>query len=374
VGYHTCALLSDGTVDCWGENTYGELGNGTLTNSSTPVEVSGLTASAVAIGAGEVHTCALLADSTVECWGGNMDGELGNGTYANSSTPVPVIELTTTPITIAVGNEYTCALLADSTVECWGLNQYGQLGNGTAIHNSNVPVAVVNPSGSGVLSGVIAIAAGAMHTCAILAGGAVDCWGWDYAGQLGNGQMTTDSLTPVPVEGLLGSGVLSGAIAIAAGGDHTCALLSDGTVACWGHNLDGDLGNGTTNDSSTPVAVESLLGSGVLSNATAIAAGGDHTCVLLAGGSVDCLGNNDHGQLGNGTTTDSSLPVAVSGITSATAIAAGDDHTCALLADATVACWGYNFLGDLGNGMTTDSSTPVAVIGLPAPPPGYYLI
>ena len=236
--------------------------------------------------------------------------------------------------TIAAGLWHTCALLAGGTVDCWGDT------------GSSWPVAV-----SGIANAT-QITAGDHHTCALLAGGRIDCWGDNRYGELGNGT-TNDSSTPVAVSGI------TNATQITAGYEHTCALLAGGTVDCWGYNDYGELGNATTiTNSSTPVAVTGIT------NATQITAGYGHACALLAGGQIDCWGHNDSGQLGNGTTTDSSTPVAVSGITNATQITAGYEHTCALLAGGTVDCWGANESGELGNGTTTDSVTPVAVRGI----------
>jgi alpha-tubulin suppressor-like RCC1 family protein len=397
---HTCALLSNGTVECWGWNAYGQLGNGNTSNSTAPVTVSGVSG-AVAIAAGEEGTCALLSDHTVQCWGYGGEGGLGNGTSTYySATPVAVSGLSGA-VTIAAGGYHTCALLSDGTGQCWGWNINGQLGNGTSNNTSTIPVAVNG------LSGAVAMTGGYRHTCALLANGTMQCWGWNGQGMLGTGD-TTDSSVPVQVVGnvlpafgsrqvaagyqnacaLLSDGTvecwgniagpsstpvavsgLSGAVAIAEGGFHACALLSDGTVECWGDNEYGELGNGTTTYSSTPVTVSGLSGG------TAIAAGEDHTCALLSDGTVECWGDNAYGQLGDGTTTQSNTPVAVTGLSGAVvAIAAGqsdsggalggEDHTCALLANGTVECWGYNAYGELGNNSTTNSSTPVAVTGL----------
>jgi len=343
-GINACALLSDGTVKCWGDNGHGNLGNGTFTNSNSPVGVIGIT-TATAIAAGAA-TCALLSDGAVNCWGWNLDGALGNGTNTDSNTPVGVIGITTATAIAAGG--HTCALLSDGTVKCWGYNGYGELGNGTNA-DSNTPVGVIG------ITTATAVAVGGSHTCALLSDGTVKCWGANGSGQLGNGT-NTDSDIPVSVSGI------TTATAIAAGDNHTCAVLSDGTVQCWGSNSKGQLGNGTNTDSNIPVGVSRIT------TATAIAAAGDgQTCAVLSDGTVNCWGDNGYGELGNGTFTGSNIPVPVNGISTATEIAMGSSLTCALLSDGTVKCWGYNFYGELGNGTTTNSNSPVGVIGISSP-------
>ena len=354
-GKHTCALLAGGAAKCWGYNWYGQLGDGTYTNRSAPVGVSGLGSGAVAIAAGGLHTCALLDGGGVKCLGGNSRGQLGDGTTTPHWTPVDVSGLNSGVTAIAAGEYHTCALLDGGSVKCWGDNNRGQLGDGTASWMKNIPVSV-----SGLNSGVTNIAAGWGHTCALLADGGVKCWGNNQYWQLGDGTRTNYRSTPVGV-----SGLSSGVGAIAAGDEHTCALLTNGGVKCWGWNSDGQLGDGTITSHWTPVDV-SGLGGGV----TAIAAGGGHTCALLDGGGVKCWGHNNRGQLGDGTTTNRSTPVAVSGLNSGVAaIAAGGSrldgaHTCALLDGGGVKCWGWNSDGQLGDGTTTNRSTPVDVIGL----------
>ena len=340
-GWYNCALLSNGSVKCWGKNDYGQLGDGTTTDRHTPVSVSGLT-NAVAIATGNYHSCALLSDGTVKCWGDNEDGELGDGTTTSSNTSVSVSGITNA-VGIAAGEYHSCALLSDGTMKCWGDNYQGQLGDGTTTKYSDTPVSV-----SG-LTNAVSIATGYLHSCALLSDGTVKCWGNNGNGELGDGT-TTDRHTPVSVSGL------TNAVAIATGEYHSCALLSNGSVKCWGKNDYGQLGDGTTTDRHTPVSVSGLT------NAVAIATGCQHNCALLSDGTVKCWGRNNWGQLGDGTTTDRHTPVSVSGLTNAVAIATGCVHSCALLSDGTVKCWGYNGYGQLGDGTTTDRHTPVSVL------------
>jgi len=327
---HTCALLNTGGVKCWGYNEKGQLGDGTNAPKSTPVDVTGLTSGVSAISAGGGHTCALLNTGYVKCWGDNSYGQLGNGTIISSNTPVYVSGLTSGVSAISAGGNHTCALLNTGGVKCWGLNSSGQLGDGTTTQR-NTPVDV-----SGLSSGVSAISAGGNHTCALLNTGGIKCWG----------------TTPVDVTGLS-----SGVSAISAGWAHTCALLNTGGIKCWGSNGAGQLGDGTTTDRSTPVDVIDLT-----SGVSAISAGGFHTCALLNTGGVKCWGYNIRGQLGDGTTTQRTTPVDVTGLSSGvSAISAGGFHTCALLNTGGVKCWGYNNYGQLGDGTGTNRLTPVYV-------------
>jgi alpha-tubulin suppressor-like RCC1 family protein len=293
--YHSCAVTSAGAALCWGYNAFGQLGNGTTNSAKTPVAVSGLASGVLAIAAGGYHSCALTTGGGVWCWGYNGDGELGNGGTNNSSTPVSVSGLASGVRAIAAGagGFHTCALTSAGAVLCWGFNATGQLGNSTNT-SSRTPVPV-----SGLSGGVTAITAGGYHTCALMTGRAAYCWGYNGDGELGNGTTNRASL-PVAV-----SALPSGIVAIGAGGaGQTCALTSAGGLYCWGYNADGELGIGTTSDATTPVAVPALA-RGVI----AIGGGGYHTCALTMAGTVSCWGFNGFGELGNNTTANSSVPV-----------------------------------------------------------------
>ncbi|HJX52297.1 MAG TPA: hypothetical protein VJ801_05980 [Polyangia bacterium] len=381
-GEHTCALIDLGTVKCWGANYAGQLGDGTSTPGSfvqpvlvtTPVSVVAAAGSTTALSgvtaitAGYAHTCALLTDTTVKCWGANAatpsggvlgpaprsGGELGDGTTTDSKTPVTVVagsgstSALARVTAISAGSEYTCALLADHTVKCWGQAPDG--GNLT-------PTTVVAGNGStSALSGVVAISAGDFHACALISGGTVKCWGRDINDQLGDGNTSKPSLPPVTViAGSGGDGNLSGVTEITAGhgmplgqnaiavGD-TCALVADHSVRCWGSNDRGQIGDaGASPDGTWPVPVLSGTGGtgSILSSVLQIAAGGVHTCALVFGGNVDCWGM-DYGAGSDG--VGNSVPLLAAGggskpLSGAIAIAAGDAKTCAILDDGSVTCW-----------------------------------
>jgi alpha-tubulin suppressor-like RCC1 family protein len=352
---HTCALLSGGGMMCWGDNTYGQIGDGTTTNRSTPVEVIGLASGVTAISAGADHTCALLTGGGVKCWGANWFGQIGDGTYDNQRlTPVNVSGLASGAIAVSAGGTHTCALLAGGGVKCWGQNMYGQLGDGTYEYHLT-PVDV-----SGLTSGVLAVIAGGTHTCALLTSSGVQCWGYNKYGELGNGS-TANSNTPVDVSGLAsGVSAVSTSGAVYTYSAHTCGLLTGGGMRCWGTNWYGALGDGTTTNRSIPVEVI-----GLEEGVAAISAGSSHTCALLSGGGMKCWGENWTGALGDGTTANRSTPVDVIGLASSvTAISAGGSHTCALLSDGEMNCWGENLAGELGNGIMPYRAIPVDIIGL----------
>jgi alpha-tubulin suppressor-like RCC1 family protein len=344
---HTCAVVDGGRVRCWGWNTDGDLGDGSRTYASKAVSVVGIS-DALEIAAGNRHSCAVVAGGTVRCWGSNEFGQLGNGAAEDSLVPGPVNGVTGA-VAIAAGIGHSCAIVSKGAVECWGLNDKGQLGDGTTA-NSSVPVAVVG------VGGATALAAGRRHTCAVLVAGAVKCWGANEKGELGDGT-TNDASTPVSVVGL------SGAVAVAvSGGDfgHSCSVGAGGQVQCWGSNTAGELGDGSTVDSSVPVVVKGVSG------AIAVAAGAGHTCAIVGDG-VRCWGRAGSGQLGNGIKlpapfeTKSPIPVDVVGLSGVIALSGGHDHNCVVVRDGSIHCWGVGAGGQLGTGSYTDYSTPVTV-------------
>ena len=340
--YHSLALKEDGTVWAWGDNFYGQLGDGTFDNKTIPVQVSELTG-VKAIAGGGYHSLALKEDGTVWAWGSNRKGQLGNGTYEDSAISVQVSGLSGVKA-IDGGVCHSLALKEDGTVWAWGENCDGQLGNGT-YEDSAIPVQV-----SG-LSGVKAIDGGVCHSLALKGDGTVWAWGANWLGQLGDG---TDDESAIPVQA---SGLI-GVTAIDSGDYHSLALKEDGTVWVWGDNWKGQLGNGTYEESLIPVQVSGLTG------VKAIATGGHHSLALKESGTVWAWGDNEDGQLGNGTCGTIPIPVQVSGLTGGKAIAGGGSHSLALKEDGTVWAWGYNWDGELGNGTDEESSIPVQVSGL----------
>lgn len=339
----TCAVLTGGSVRCWGAGTSGQLGNGGLVSTSTPVSVSGIS-NVISVGAGFQHACALLSTGGVRCWGENGKGQLGNASTTDSSIPVPVSGITTA-IGLTVGGDSACAVIAGGGVRCWGANNVGQLGNGSLL-GSSTPVEV-----SGI-STAVAAGAGFDFNCALLGGGALRCWGEGRSGQLGNGALASSS-TPVAV-------TLPGeAIAVAAGLSHTCAVLKDDTVQCWGSNGNGQLGNGTiVGTFPSPAGVPGI------DDAITVTAGFSHTCASLKSGAVRCWGINSEGQVGAGVTYPrTGSPVDVNG--TATAIEAGYNHNCVVLPSGRVACWGGNQFGQTGQPPPAVTTVvPVIVFGL----------
>ncbi len=343
---HTCVLTVEGGVKCWGHNAWGQLGNGGTADSRHPADVTGLGSGVIALDAGSNFNCAVTTGGGVKCWGANSRGQLGDGTTAMKREPVDVTGLDTGVWAVSAGYEHTCALTDGGGVKCWGANSRGQLGDGTTTDRRE-PVEITE-----LMGGALAISAGGYHTCVVLETGAVKCWGHNDRGQLGNGT-TTRSLVPVDV-----SGMDTGAIFVSAGYEHTCALMSGGDVKCWGENLFGRLGDGTTTDRHEPVGVI-----GLAPGAIEVSAGDEHTCSLITTDGVKCWGHNDWGQLGDGSTDDRHAAFDVSGLTSGAAgVSCGGEHCCAVIDPRGVMCWGHNNRGQLGDGSATSSSVPVAVV------------
>jgi alpha-tubulin suppressor-like RCC1 family protein len=345
---HSVAIRADGTVLAWGSNAYGELGDGTYDDRLAPTPLTGL-AGAVSVSAGFLHSFALIAGGTLAAWGSNENGQLGDPSVARLDTPAPIPGISGIAA-VRVGDLFTVALKTDGTVLAWGDNAFGQLGNGALVFRSTPSVA---------LSGVTRLAVGGYHMVALRSDGSVVAWGDSRAAQVGDGTSVNRS-TPVPVAGL---GAGSGVVDVSAGGLHTLALRSDGTVLSWGDDYSGEIGDRESADASVPSRIVGLSG------VTAISAGGAHSAALRSDGSVWTWGLDDYGQLGDGTRTATyvgrSTPRAVPGLTGVAKISAGGSHTVALEADGTLWAWGRNVEGELGDGTTVDRLSPVRVaIGL----------
>jgi len=322
-GYHSLALMQDGTVWAWGRNEDGQLGDGTTTDRASPVQVTGLTG-VVAIAAGAYHSLALMQNGTVRAWGRNGDSQLGDGTTTNRSTPVQVPGLTGVTAIASGGGNHNLALTQDGRVWAWGHNLWGQLGDGTTA-NRSAPVQTQS------LTTVEAIATGGGHSLALRQNGTVWAWGANWYGQLGDGTTTYPRTNPVQVQGL------TQAIAIAGGGNHSLALRQDGTARAWGGNYRGQLGDGTTvHPRLTPLQVQGLTG------VSAIAGGGDHSLAVKQDGTAWTWGWNAYGQLGDGSTTNRLAPVRVTRLTEVTATAGGAEHSLALSRAPVV---GFRHLG-----------------------------
>ena len=357
-GYqHTCAILDNGSVMCWGENGHGQLGNGGTGDEHIPVWVDlGTDRTAVAITAGYRHTCAILDNGSVSCWGQGIFGQLGNGGTSQQTSPTLTSSLGTgrTAVAITAGYSHTCVILDNGSVSCWGIGNKGHLGNG-GTSQQNSPT-LTSSLGTGRTA--VAISAGQYHSCAILDSGSVSCWGYGIEGQLGNGgtsQQNSPTLTSS-----LGTGRT--AVAISAGGIHTCAILDNGSVSCWGEGSKGRLGNGGTSQQNSPTLTNSL---GTGRTAVAISGGAKHTCAILDSGSVSCWGDGAIGILGDGGTSDQHSPTLTSSLgTGRTAVALenGHAHTCAILDDASMKCWGNDNNKQLGNGATGSTGDPPVLV------------
>jgi alpha-tubulin suppressor-like RCC1 family protein len=355
-GYHTCLRLRDGATYCWGQGAYGQLGTGTHFKG-TPTRTK-VPADAVEVQAGGRFGCALRSNGSVSCWGEDDHGQVGGpsteqcGDSAIDSVCAPIprqVSGLAGVVGLAAGDNHACALLRAGTVECWGSNEFGQLGGSSAADRQT-------PSVVAGVTGARQVVAGDDHSCALIGRpGTVRCWGDNDNDQTGGeGSRVT---SPVAVGGL------TDIVELVAGGEHTCARHAGGSISCWGYNYLGQLGVGSTRPTSTssPVTVKGVA------DAVQLAAGRYSTCALRRGGTVSCWGLNRKGELGNGDTEDRSSPTAVSGIGDAQYLAAGKWHYCAVRGSGSVWCWGDNLGGQLGTGdVTSDPNpTPRAVHDLP---------
>jgi len=376
---HTCGLTSSGAAYCWGFNISGQLGDGTTTEQDTPTAVlgpgGGAALSFVSLTAGGDYTCGLISDGTAYCWGENATGQLGDGTTIERHTPTAVVgpgggaALSFASLSAArhATGASVCGITGSGTAYCWGMNFWGELGDGTTTER-HTPTVVVGPGGSAALS-FASINAGSFHTCGLTGSGAAYCWGENDGGRLGDGT-TEQRNTPTAVVGPGGGAALS-FVSLAPSVLHTCGLTSAGAAYCWGENQSGNLGDGTTTNELTPTPVVGPGGGAALSFAS-ISAGGlnSFTCGLTSSGTAYCWGDNLDGQLGTTTTAQSSTtPIAVTGpgggaALSYASITTGAAHVCGLTGDGAAYCWGGNTSGQLGNGTTAPRQfAPTAVTG-----------
>ncbi len=365
-----CALLMSGAVDCWGLGTEGQLGNGASSDTDTPVRVKAVHGTGTLGGVKSLTPlafgfCAVLDTARVDCWGSGTAGQLGDGANSDSDRPVRVAGVGETRVLKGVSKlstagspSGTCAILENAHVDCWGLGNQGELGNGQS-SNSDVPVQVLGVGGVGLLSGVASVTSGQESDCAILTTRAVYCWGLGSYGQLGNGSANT-STTPVQVVGPAGTGTLVNVSSLISDEDTYCAVLGSGEADCWGEGYGGELGDGafyTTGilGSGTPVQVAEVGGGNTLSAVASLVSDGysfdTGFCGVLITSEVDCWGVGFDGDLANGifytpSTVGSASPVTALGVggigvlSSVVSVSSDGSGYCALLSTLGVDCWG----------------------------------
>ena len=352
---HACAIKADGTLWCWGLNDYGAIGDGTTTTPrSTPVQVTALGNTVVQVATAYESTCARKADGSLWCWGRNLYGQAGDGTTTPKSTPIPVTSLGNSVAEVAVSDWVTCARKTDGTLWCFGYNSGGEVGDGTTDSPKLAPTQV------NALGNTVRRIAAQDDVYAIRADGSLWSWGVNYFGELGNS--TPNGM----VGGTPGQVLVIGntVVEVAAGDSGACARKADGSLWCWGNNTFGDCGDGTqTSPRTSPVEVVNFT-----TGALQVAKGHGHGCAIKTGASLWCWGLDNEGQLGNGATSNNyfSSPIHATAITDPVAqVVTGGNTTCVLKTDGTVWCFGDNLDGQLGNGTsgsTTTTATPVKVL------------
>lgn len=387
---HSVAIQTDGTLWAWGANLYGQLGDGTTVTRSTPVQLSATT-NWLAVSAGGIHSVALQTDGTLWSWGGNGSGQSGNGTFGDKSNPVrigsatnwqilvaslwgyhnvalqndeslwawggnsngqlgdgtthgknsPARAGTTTWRSVAAGASHTTAVQGDGTLWAWGDNAYGQLGDGT-ITDRTSPIQI------GFATNWQSMAAGNLHNVAIRMDGTLWAWGYNSFGQLGDGTAGSKS-SPVRI------GTATNWQSVAAGSHHTVAAKTDGTLWSWGLNQNGQLGDGTTSNIYGPVQI------GTATNWQSVTAGSDHTVAVKTDGTLWAWGENGSGQLGDGTATNRYSPVQIGTATNWLLVDGGMHHTIAITTAGTLWAWGWNGSGQLGDGTSVNKASPVQI-------------
>lgn len=388
---HACALFEDGRIKCWGDNSRGQLGIGSTTSVGTDMTQMGENLHAVDLGqgrtatqvvAGGQHTCALLDDATLKCWGNNDHGQLGLGLGPDEhqgdapgemGDPLPAVDFggAAVPTRLAAGFRHTCVLLDNGNVKCWGANDQGQVGFDDVLDHrdpSQDPPLILDQT----LTTASRIATGHFHTCALLDGGQVKCWGDNSRGQLGIGSLVDQSMPFFVTPPTLPYG--EAGLDLALGNALSCARLASDRVTCWGANSDGQLGLDDQADRLEPPSVPIDLGAG--RTVSHLAAGGRESCAVLDDASLKCWGDNQYGQLGQGDTHDRGtvqfpmtglLPVDL-GLGRTTHVTVGTAFACAVLDGAMLKCWGVNDQGQLGLGDTEPRGNRTGEMGalLPA--------
>ena len=371
-GSHTCVIVTNGSIACWGSDWHGQLGNGAAISETQygPVLTSiglsgGLTANdkAISISAGKEHTCAIIEGGSVACWGDTSSYQAGYSWQSGSNIEYPSLMYAGSLQAVAIdsGARHSCMIMSDANVSCWGDNNRGQAGVSPSIDTQiyHGYSYPYYPLDMSAFGEVKALAMGGDHSCALIANGSVMCWGNNSVGQLGRGYTNAFDSTPWYTQPFAQGRT---AVAIDAGGNTTCAIIDNGSVTCWGAGSDGQIGNNQVNNKTTPTLVTGFPGG---RTATNIAVGWRHACALLNDSNIACWGLNEGGILGNGNDTSSSTPVLVQTLpTSATAvgISSNNAHTCILLSDGDSACWGFGAYGALGLGIDAmSSSSPVRV-------------